>query len=109
MVVTTLTNELIEAGKVLVHELDKAGLRPAAAFWFYFPDVQAWKLVIAESRVGANGPKEVYKQVQRILSKLSKYQDILSLMDVTLVRPDEPVVLLIRRAMRTGQGNSGIR
>ncbi len=48
MVETTLTPELIAAGEQFVRELDKRGLRPDAVFWFYVPDVGAWKLVVAE-------------------------------------------------------------
>jgi len=109
MVETALTKDLIEAGKVLVRELDKTQLEPDAAFWFYFPDIQAWKLVIAEIKVGPRGPKEVYSQIQRILRKLPKDVAVLSLDDIALARPDAAIVALLRKAVRTGPGISGIR
>lgn len=109
MVETTLSKDLIDAGKVLVRELDKAGLRPHAVFWLYFPDIQAWKLVIAELKVGPKGPKGVYRKIQRILSKLPEEAGVLSLDDVALAKPDAPLVVLLRRVVRTGPGISGIR
>lgn len=109
MVETNLTPELIDAGAALVREMDNVGLQPDAAFWFYFPEIQAWKLVIAEVKVGPEGPREVYRQIQRILGKLPEKPAALSLDDITLAKPDAPIVGLLRRALRTGPGISGIR
>ena len=64
MVETSLTPELIEAGANLVRKLDERGLAPDAAFWLYFPELQAWKLVLAAVKVGQVGPREVYREVQ---------------------------------------------
>ena len=44
MVETQLTPELMEEGAALVRALDEAGLSPDAALWFYFPDINAWKI-----------------------------------------------------------------
>lgn len=109
MVETYLTKEMIEAGAALIRKMDESSIQPDAAFWFYFPDIQAWKLVIAEVKVGRKGPKEVYRQIQKLLGKFSKEMKGLSLDDVALTRPDAPMVALLRIAMRTGPGISGIR
>lgn len=56
MVETSLTNEMIESGAKLVQKLDERGLAPDAAFWLYSPELQAWKLVLAEVKMGKVGP-----------------------------------------------------
>jgi hypothetical protein len=109
MVETTLTPELIAAGERFVHEMEETGLRPDAVFWFYFPDVETWKLVVAEVKLGKEGPKGIYKQLQKILAGLSGERSVISLDDVALAKPDAPIVSLLRTAVGTGPGVSGIR
>jgi hypothetical protein len=109
MVGTQLRQDLIDAGAALIRMLDESGLRPDAAFWFYFPDAQAWKLVLAEVRVGTDGPKEVYRRIQRILGKSREQFSALSLDDVTLATPDAQLVNVLRMALRTSPNISGIR
>ncbi len=109
MVETTLTPELIAAGERFVRELDARGIRPDAVFWFYFADVEAWKLVVAEVKLGKEGPKGIYKQFQRVLAGLSEDGFVIELDDVSLAKPDAPIVSLLRSAVGTGPGVSGIR
>ena len=109
MVDTNLTKEMIETGAALVRKLDESGIKPDAVFWFYFPDKQAWKLVIAEVKVGKQGPKEMYRQIQKILAKFPQEISGLSLDDVALAKPDAPMVVLLRVALRTGPEIGGIR
>jgi hypothetical protein len=109
MVDSTLTKEMIESGKALIMKLDDSKVQPDAAFWFYFPDIQEWKLVFAEIKVGEQGPKQVYRKIQTIISKFSDELGELSLNHITLTKPDAPIVKLLRVAIRTGAGISGIR
>ena len=109
MVETSLTKEMIDSGAKLIGRLDECSVRPDAAFWFYFPDTQEWKLVLAEVKVGTQGPKEVYREIQEVLSKFSKDIGDLSLDNIALSKMDAPIVSLLRIAMRTGPGISGIR
>lgn len=76
MVETNLTKELIEAGANLVRKLDERGLSPDAAFWRYFPDLQTWKLVLAEVKVGQVGQREVYGEVQETLASVPEIHDL---------------------------------
>ena len=109
MVNSTLTKEMIESGKALIVKLDDSNVQPDAAFWFYFPDIQEWKLVLAEVNVGKQGPKQVYRKIQTIISRFSDELGELSLDHITLAKPDAPIVKLLRVAIRTGAGISGIR
>ena len=109
MVETQLTPELIQEGAALVEGLDGAGVSPDAALWFYFPDVNSWKLLLAEVKVGPEGPREVYRSVQKTLQSLRNKITHLSLEDVALAKPDAPLIALLRQALVTGPGISGIR
>jgi hypothetical protein len=109
MVDANLTKEMIETGAALVRKLDAFGIKPDAVFWFYFPDKQAWKLVIAEVKVGKQGPKEMYRQIQKILAKFPEEISGISLDDVALSKPDAPMVTLLRVVLRTGPEISGVR
>ena len=109
MVETQLTPALIQEGAALVEGLDKAGVSPDAALWLYFPDIQAWKLLLAEVKVGPEGPREVYRSVQKTLQALRNQVTHLSLEDVVLAKPDEPLIKLLAQAIATGPGINGIR
>jgi hypothetical protein len=109
MVETQLTPELIQEGAALVEALDQAGVSPDAALWFYFPDIAAWKLLLAEVKVGSEGPREVYRSIQKTLQSLWNQMAHLSLEDVALLKPDAPLVKLLAQAIATGPGVSGIR
>lgn len=109
MVETTLTVEMIRSGAELVRKLDERGLQPDAAFWLYFPEPQEWKLVIVEVKLDRHGPREIYREIQDVMSVSKEDIGNLPLDWVTLAKPDSPVVSLLRAAIRTGPGVSGIR
>jgi len=109
MVATTLTKEMIESGGALIRRLDEQSLQPDAAFWLYFPDLQEWKLVIAEVKLGKEGPKEIYKKIQDVISASKEDMPGMSLDSVALAKPDAPIVILLKKVIRTGPGISGIR
>lgn len=109
MVETQLTPELIREGAALVEGLDKAGVSPDAALWLYSPDTSAWKLLLAEVKVGADGPREVYRAVQKTLLALRSQITHLSLEDIALAKPDAPIIRLLAQAIATGPGINAIR
>src|SRR5438876_4855928 len=109
MVEAQLTDKLIHEGAELVKRLDEIGMSPDAAFWFFFPDLGAWKLVLAEIKVGSEGPREVYKTIQSALSKIAPKPEALSLEDVAVAKPEAPIVAALRIAIGTDRGISGIR
>ncbi len=109
MVETDLSKDLIDAGAELIRRLDDGGMQPDAAFWFYFRDTRAWKLVLAEVKVGKTGPKEIYRNIQRTLNAAGEALQPLELDDIALAKPDAPMVELLRLAIRTGPGIGGVR
>ena len=109
MVATQLTPELIQEGAVLIEALDKAGVAPEAALWFYFPDISAWKLILAEVKVGPEGPREVYRAIQKALLGLRNRIAHLSLQDIAVAKPDAPLIQVLTKTIATGPGINGIR
>jgi hypothetical protein len=109
MVTETLTKEMIESGGVLVRKLDEQGFQPDAAFWLYDPDLQKWKLIIAQVKLGTEGPRKIYKKIQDVISVSKADMPEISLDSVTLAKPDAPIVILLKKAVCTGAGVSGIR
>lgn len=109
MVETQLTDKLVEEGARLIRTLDESGVSPDAAFWYYFPDSGAWKLILVEMKVGPEGPRDIYKRIQKALNNLSPRPVVLSLEDVALEKPDAPIVSVLRSAIQTGRNLGGIR
>jgi hypothetical protein len=104
--VTSLSQALITAGATLVQQLDQAGAQPDAAFWHYDRESNTWKLVLVEAKVFDEGPKVAYRQVQKILSRLTPDQrQELSLEDIELAKPDSMLVRLLRAVFKTGAGS----
>ena len=109
MVKEILTKEMIEAGADLTRRLDEAGLKVSASLWLYIPDSNLWRLIIASPAVRRDGPKKVYRKIQSILTKIPGDASIIPLKDISVVEDNDPLILLLRLPLRTGDGISGIR
>jgi hypothetical protein len=108
MVVTDLSEELIQEGRKLVAKLDESGVEVPAALWILFPDIQAWKLALSLPVVAEESPKRGYRLVQRALADLGDEVERLSLEDVAVLKPDAPLLLLLRVALSTGPAISRV-
>ena len=53
----SLSNEMISAGSELTRRLDEAGFIVSASLWFYVPDSNTWRLIIASPEVRTRGLK----------------------------------------------------
>ena len=109
MVNENLTKDMIKNGASLIGKLDERSLQPDAALWFYFPDIKQWKLLIADVNVGKTGPKDLYRKIQQILIDFSDEIEDISLDDIALAKPDASIIKLLKIAIRTGPGISGVR
>jgi hypothetical protein len=109
MVETILTREMIEVGLLLVRKLDERGIAPEAALWLYFPEREVWRLVLALTKVGQVGPREVYGEVREVLVAAESELHGLSLDNITVVTPDDRIIVLLRTAINMGPGMAGIR
>ncbi len=109
MVERTLTKNLVESGSQLVLALDKSGVEVDAALWFYFSDIEDWRLILSLPKLIRKGPRVAYEAVQRSAKKLSKSGFELQLSDVTVAKRNEPLLELLKMAIKTGPGISGVR
>lgn len=109
MVKPDLTLEMIEAGRQLLELLDRRKFRARACFWFYFPESDRWRFVVASPEVRVRGPRAVYQKVQTLARKVPNAVDIFGLGNVTVMMDSDPLIVLLRKAISTGSGISAIR
>ena len=96
---------LIDQGASLLRLLDGSGVPITAAFWLLDPESQTWKLILASPSVSTEGPLKVYKTLQQYVGQAG-----LTLQDIAVVSPHEPLVNLLRAAAPTSPTSiSGIR
>jgi hypothetical protein len=105
----SLSSEKITAGAELTRLLDAANFPVTASFWFYFSETNVWKLVIASPRIKDNGPKEAYERIQAVIASIPDNGLKISLRDVVVLDSTDSLVSLLRIAIVTGPGISGIR
>lgn len=96
---TVLVNQKIEEGANLIRALDSRHYPVSAAFWLFDPDDNRWKLVIASPNYDTNGPRSVYRVIQKYVSAVS--EDDLALTDITVTSPKNQIVRLLRPVLRT--------
>lgn len=104
-----LTTEMIDAGRRLLEFLDRQKFRARACFWFYFPDSDRWRFVVASPEVRVRGPHAGYRKVQALARRVPGAADLFAPGDVTVVKDNDPLVVLLPKAISTGPGISGIR
>src|SRR3972149_9901348 len=102
---TALVEPEIETGKAVIASLDEAGVPAPALLWFYVPEAEEWRLVIATPLVDSEGPKRAYGEVQKVLTKKGPQID---LRRITVVSPSDPLVKVLRSAIKVGPGVSGV-
>jgi hypothetical protein len=98
----------VKAGEALLNKLDRTKFDVKAALWFYMPDSEDWRLIIASPTVDAEGPKKAYEKVQSQLQELEQ-QYVLTLANISVVSPSDNRVNILKAAVNTGPGVSHIR
>ena len=103
----------IEDGRRLLKALDEAKsgavpFRIRAAFWLYTTEWLEWRLVIATSLVDERGPRSAYTDVQAILRSIQPPIG-LSLQNLAVVSPSDPLVKMFKGAMRVAANSGGVR
>jgi hypothetical protein len=102
LVRNTLTKEMLEAGKGLIRDLDKAKFMVNTAMWLFFPESDTWKLIIVSPEVKKIGPTKVYEKIGNVISKMSSERRI-ALKDISVMRYDDPFISSIRSRIKTGK------
>lgn len=107
LVTGEFTEVMEKAGAALLRRLDTGQADVRSAFWFYFPDVKAWKLVVASKKVDSEGPREFYKRIVKANKAAAKDEYVLSLNDIGVTNLSNPIVMLIGIAVGTPRGAVG--
>ena len=105
----SLSEQMISAGSELTRRLDEAGCIVSGALWFYEPDSNDWRLVIASPEVRTKGLRAIYKEVQSVVRSIPEDQSVIQLKDISVVDSNDSLISLLRVAVRTGNDISRIR
>jgi hypothetical protein len=101
LVTGEFTEIMGKAGAALLRRLDTGHADIRSAFWLYFADVKAWKLVLASKKVDIEGPREFYKRIVSANKAAAKNEHVLSLNDIGVANMSSPIVMLIGIAIGT--------
>lgn len=104
-----LVRELIEDGKALLDELDRAGFPVLSAFWVDLREdpmeSHHWRLVLSSPDVDAHGPMAAYRAVQRVLGRMKT--SALSFDDISVLSPNDQNYQNLRE-LAAGPGRLGM-
>jgi hypothetical protein len=109
LVTESLTDSMVKAGAKLVERLDAENANITSAFWIYFSEERSWKLIIASPKVDADGPREYYKKILDANEKAEASEEVVALDAIGVTGPSNQIVQLLKFAIGTGGGISGIR
>lgn len=93
------------AGRNLVQALDSAKFPVSGALWLYQPEADGWRLLIVSPRVTGSSLSKLFSQLHEIARKLPEFPLLLS--SVSLVSPDDPLIVQLRKALKTGPNDIG--
>lgn len=103
-----LTNEMINAGRLLLEQMDKIRERKlSAAFWFYVEEKGDWQLILVSDDI-SEGPLDLYTEVLSILQKEEIDESAIVLRDVSVRDLNYPLVRLLKGSIKT-DGVKGVR
>jgi hypothetical protein len=109
LVTEFLSSEMIGAGAELTARLDTAGFLVSASLWLFMAETDTWRFVIGSPEVRTKGPRRAYKQVQSVISQMPVEQVKIPLKEIMVIDSNDPLLSLLRVALKTGDGISGIR
>ena len=102
-----LTNEMISSGKELLQTLDEKRFEISAALWLYLTENVKWILLFAIPGLNVKGPKIAYTEFYKFLEEKPNLK--LSLMNIKLIDSSDGFISLLKIAIMTYSGISGIR
>jgi hypothetical protein len=88
-----LVESQISDSIALVECLEDQGNKLAAVVWYYFPDADEWRLLLAGPTFDALLPKEQFQAYELVAEALNKTQvTSLSIGEIELVKTDHPLL-----------------
>jgi hypothetical protein len=103
MAETALVEGLLEDSIELVKELDEGQYKPSKVIWYYYDDVDSWRLIIVNNEMDKLLPKQepiAYKVIAEAINK--KDLSSLSISEVKLMKSDDPLIATLGFLIRTG-------
>ena len=88
----------LKTGKALIKALDAASFDVAAAFWLRDSEQNVWKLIVATKAVEQD-IHDAYVKLGEILARQETLAKHMTLSDVRLVKPKDPIVVKLRKAV----------
>ena len=105
---TTLVEKQIANGQALLRALDQENVPVQAALWWYEPEAEEWRFLLATPLLESKGPREVYRKIQAVLETLPSDQRI-PLASISVVGLNDERIKALRMLIRTGPGIHRIR
>jgi hypothetical protein len=96
----TLVERSIQDGRHLVDALEKTGLNPKAALWYFNPELETWKLMIMLPLMDSGNHQYAYKLVERARMN-TQPQVAIPLNDIVLQSTQSPLIAVVRRAVKS--------
>ncbi|HEX3861501.1 MAG TPA: hypothetical protein VHY35_07395 [Stellaceae bacterium] len=104
-----LLESAIAAGKILIEELDKNDQTIDAGLWFYYPDLDQWKLLLSSKKFDATNLTKSYTKISEILYKTDRVSQSISISDIKLLSQTDPMMKLLKKIARTEKNLNEIR
>jgi hypothetical protein len=93
----TLVESQISDSISLIKSLEDQGDKPSIVVWYYFPDAEEWRLLLAGPSFDALLPKEESRAYQRVAEALNRAGvKSLTIGEIKLVKTDYPLLKAMR-------------
>jgi len=109
LVTESLSDSMIKAGAKLIERLDAQHTEIKSSFWLYLPEEKIWKMMLASPLVDSEGPRKYYEKVVAANEQAAESEEIISLNNIGVTNTTNQIVQLLRLAVATDDGISGIR
>jgi hypothetical protein len=106
MAETALVKGLIQDSIQLVQQLDVGQYKPSKVVWYYYDDVDTWRLIVVSGEFDKMLPKNeplAYKIVAEAINSIDLSS--LSISEVKLMKSDDPLVGTLGFLLGTGPDN----
>ncbi|MBM4340215.1 MAG: hypothetical protein FJ110_11800 [Deltaproteobacteria bacterium] len=104
-----LSEQMIDAGAKLVERLDESLSNVQAALWVFLPEEKTWEMIVISPLVKTDGPRSFYKRILEANKNADESESIISLNDIKVADTSNPLINVLRIAISTGRGITGIR
>lgn len=90
----------IELGKSILSLLDQKGVCPTAFLWFYLPDNNSWRLVIASKKFDNKDQKDNYQDFIKTFGSEKSIKEV-DLSNITILSGQNDLLSLLKVAIKT--------